>query len=120
MYRSIIVASLASLVAFTPFVSAKNSDGTRDNGNIHGHIQSLSNTLFSVGVDRPIRGSQAIVVHYNPETAIVTVDGQRVQFLDIADIGKYATVSGEMVDNQLEARVISVTSGSGPKKSKGK
>src|SRR3984885_5132127 len=122
MKRFLIIASLAASMAFIPTAEAKKPEGNNGPGGTNGYIQSLSNTMFSVGLGRRRRGSEAVVVHYNPETTVVMVDGQRVQFLDISDIGKYVSVAGEMKDNQLEAASITVTTSdpNGQKKSKSK
>jgi hypothetical protein len=123
MNRFILGMALATVLALTPFTHAKKEGSSNSDGGVNGTIQSISNTLLSVGTGgghgRHHR-LKPIVVHYNPETTTVMLDGVRVGVLDVASIGKYVSISGTMHDNLFEATSITVSSSGPAKKSKSK
>jgi hypothetical protein len=114
MTRLIILISSVLILAFTPFTDAKSSSGgSTSDGGYSGRIQSVTTTNFSIGGrggrHRRRSGGNPIVVHYNPGTVTLTVDGTPVHSLDYKATGMYAVVSGKVVNNVLEATTISVT-----------
>jgi hypothetical protein len=113
MNRFILGTALAAILALTPFTHAKKEGSSNSDGGINGKIQSISNTLLSVGTGHGHgrhHRLKPIVVHYNPESTTVMLDGVRVGVLDVASIGKYVSITGTMHDNLFEATSITVTS----------
>src|ERR1700734_564946 len=100
MTRLMIALSFLATVAFVPLIDAASSSsgtGSASNGGIEGQIQSVATTNFTIGTGghhrhRRAGGTKAIVVHYNPDTTTVTIDGAVVRQLDYQVTGKYATV----------------------------
>ena len=125
MYRLIFVAASLMALAFIPLGDARgaNSTATSAGSDIHGRIQSVTLTTFSVGVRNGHgrhRRLNGIVVHYDPAVVSMTVDGVAVKILDTSATGKYVSIVGTMKDNLLEATSITVSSSppAKPKKSK--
>jgi hypothetical protein len=120
MTRWIIALSLtAGLAGTTPVADAASSSsasrGSQSDGQIHGRIQGVSNTVFTIGTSsghaRHHRArTKGLVVHYNPQTATITVDGRTVQVLDSSAMGKYVSITGTMKNAVLEATSITVSS----------
>ncbi|HET6247987.1 MAG TPA: hypothetical protein VFE47_09850 [Tepidisphaeraceae bacterium] len=121
MNRSFLVAiSMAFAVGLflCPPLEAKSSSSggqSLSDGGVHGQIQSVTTSNFSVGQHaghgrRHRARVKPIVVHYNPDTVLMTVDGVAVKTLDVAVTGKYVSVYGTMTNGVLEATTVAVTS----------
>ena len=120
MTRLMIALSSVLLLALAPLSDAKSSsDGSASGGGggYQGKIQGVSTTNFTMGMGgkgkhhrRGGGGLKAMVVHYNPDTTTVTIDGEVVHSLDVRVTGKYVTVYGTIKDSVLEATSISVSS----------
>lgn len=112
MNRLMIALSLAAVMAFTPFTDAKSSGSGSGSsgGDFQGKIQSVATTVFSVGLRRGRHRVKPMVVHYNPDTTTVTVDGVVVRTFDYRAIGKYVHITGTIQNTQIEATSITVTS----------
>src|SRR3954464_11315507 len=115
MNRLMISLSLTVVLALTPFIAAESST-PRSSGKPHpqgpgrhGKIQGVSTTNFSVGVHHHNGWITAFMVHFNPETVSMTLDGVAVKTLDATAAGKYVHVVGVMKNGQMEATHITVT-----------
>jgi hypothetical protein len=115
MTRLLIAVSLVVVLAFTASSDAKSS-GSRghaspgDSG-FRGRIQSVATTNFVIGTRKGRHGRfRPIVVHYNPDTVTLTLDGSVVRVIDYKATHKYAVVFGTIKNDVLEATSITVTS----------
>lgn len=128
MTRLMIAMFLVVALAFTPLADAQSSSSSssgRSGGGVQGRIQSVAPTNFTVGIGarhgRHRRGGlRSVLVHYNPGSVTITVDGSPVRSLDVAATGKYVSIIGTMNNQVLEATSITVSSSPPPKKSKSK
>jgi len=120
MHRSLMCCVVGFIIGFHSFVSAKKLGRHPDDaGSMAISRVCLTRSFPSGWIGRSAAAKPSLFIT-TPRPRSSPLMGSACNFLDISDIGKYATVSGEMVDNQLEAKVISVTSGNGQKKSKSK
>jgi hypothetical protein len=118
MIRWLMPISFAVVLALTPLTDAASSSSSSSGssgGGVQGKIQSVAPTNFTVGIaghgrHRRRGGGTAVVVHYNPDTVTITVDGAPVRSLDVAATGKYVSIVGTMKNAVLEATSITVSS----------
>jgi hypothetical protein len=129
MIRLVIFISSVIGLSFTPFAGAASSGSSGGGGSsggsgIEGRIQSVTSTNFSVGIrsGHHHRRLRPVIVHFNPDTTNITINGQTVRNFDVKVTHMYASVVGTMKNDVLEATSITITSSkpSHPKRSKSK
>jgi redox-regulated HSP33 family molecular chaperone len=118
-----LIVALALLPTSQAFaISSSSGTAKHTGGGVHGKIISVTTTNFSMGSTTRgrHRRTRSTLVHYNPSSVTITVDGVTVSQLDVAATGKYVSVVGVMKNNVLEATSITVTSTAPAHAKKGK
>jgi hypothetical protein len=120
--RICILLALTAALVFAPQGRAAENCGS--NGSAaegqqrQGQIESVTPTNFSIKTGRR-RRVKGIVVHYDPQTVEMTVDGVAMRTIDVRQTGKYAVVAGTIVNGVLEATSITITSAPPQRRKKG-